>query len=224
MTKLSRWVGILQVKSKSFRDATPRFYDFNDPFVVRFEVEPLVWLEREQTIPIHEDFIWPNLLLTKNYEKSGKWTGKFRRSLTAIDKSDGEFLENVLREQGEKQRVYAIDINEYRKLLTKRVKRSDREVNVTVPTEETEAIVEEIPEIRKSVQIQGILARIGEEMGFSIWLPRSDRNLVAHEWKADPMSLLDQLPLNYDEATLRTIEQIDVIWLKRRSIIRAFEI
>jgi hypothetical protein len=30
------------------------------------------------------------------------------------------------------------------------------------------------------------------------------------------------LPLNYDETTLRTIEQIDVLWLKRRSIVRAF--
>src|ERR1035438_1328651 len=34
----------------------------------------------------------------------------------------------------------------------------------------------------------------------------------------------DVLPLNYDETTIKTIEQIDVIWLKRRSIIRAFEV
>lgn len=32
------------------------------------------------------------------------------------------------------------------------------------------------------------------------------------------------LPLNYDETTLKTIEQIDVIWLKGRSIVRAFEV
>jgi hypothetical protein len=36
--------------------------------------------------------------------------------------------------------------------------------------------------------------------------------------------LLDILPLNYDETTLKTIEQIDVLWLKRRSIVRAFEV
>ena len=35
---------------------------------------------------------------------------------------------------------------------------------------------------------------------------------------------LNQLPLNYDETTLRTVEQIDVIWLKGRSMARAFEI
>ena len=37
-------------------------------------------------------------------------------------------------------------------------------------------------------------------------------------------TLLDRLPLNYDETTLSTIEQIDVIWLKGHSIVRAFEV
>jgi hypothetical protein len=36
--------------------------------------------------------------------------------------------------------------------------------------------------------------------------------------------LLDSLPLNYDESTLDTIEQIDVIWLRGMSIVRAFEV
>jgi len=31
-------------------------------------------------------------------------------------------------------------------------------------------------------------------------------------------ALLDKLPLNYDGTTLQTIEQIDVIWLKNRSM------
>ncbi|MGC2660672.1 MAG: hypothetical protein WA324_22175 [Bryobacteraceae bacterium] len=30
--------------------------------------------------------------------------------------------------------------------------------------------------------------------------------------------------MNYDDTTLRTIEQIDVLWLRRRSIVRAFEV
>jgi hypothetical protein len=32
------------------------------------------------------------------------------------------------------------------------------------------------------------------------------------------------LPLNYDLATLKTIENIDVIWLQRRAIAHAFEV
>ena len=36
--------------------------------------------------------------------------------------------------------------------------------------------------------------------------------------------LIEQLPRSYDSVTLKTIEQIDVLWLKRRSIVRAFEV
>jgi hypothetical protein len=35
---------------------------------------------------------------------------------------------------------------------------------------------------------------------------------------------LTDLPLNYDDLTLKTIEQIDVIWMKGRSMARAFEV
>jgi len=32
------------------------------------------------------------------------------------------------------------------------------------------------------------------------------------------------LPLNYDETTLKTVGRIDVLWLKGRAIMRAFEV
>ncbi len=38
-------------------------------------------------------------------------------------------------------------------------------------------------------------------------------------------NFLDLLPLNYDDTTLRTVEQIDVLWLEKgRSMARAFEV
>ncbi len=43
-------------------------------------------------------------------------------------------------------------------------------------------------------------------------------------WTPEPGELLDELPLNYDLTTLKTIEQIDVIWLRKRAIVRAFEV
>ena len=54
--------------------------------------------------------------------------------------------------------------------------------------------------------------------------PRADRGGVLKEWKNEPQSLLERLPLNYDDTTLATIEQIDVLWLKGRAIQRAFEV
>jgi hypothetical protein len=79
-------------------------------------------------------------------------------------------------------------------------------------------------EVRESIQIQALLAQIGATMGMKIWIPRGDRTAVLNEWASEDRLLLDMLPLNYDEATLRTIEQIDVIWLRGRSIVRAFEV
>jgi len=61
-------------------------------------------------------------------------------------------------------------------------------------------------------------------MGLKIWIPKGDRGKVLKEWRADDNELLERLPLNYDDVTLRTIEQIDIIWLKGRSIVRAFEV
>ncbi|MBK1612989.1 hypothetical protein CKO44_05820 [Rubrivivax gelatinosus] len=79
-------------------------------------------------------------------------------------------------------------------------------------------------EIRESMQIQALLARIGAMMGFSIWLPKGDRSRVLKAWTPGPGELLDVLPLGYDATTTKTIEQIDVLWLRRRSIARAFEV
>jgi hypothetical protein len=105
------------------------------------------------------------------------------------------------------------------------VKRPDKSVTVTVPsdTEDEETQVDG-DEIRDSLQVQASLAKIGSRMGFKIWLPKADRGGILTKWKPDKGILLDELPLNYDKTTLRTIEQIDVLWLRKRAIVRAFEV
>ncbi len=80
LTRLSRWIGVLEVTSKPFIDDSPRFYEANDPFVVRFKVKPLVWLEVEKALPIHEPEIWKGLSFTRDLPPSSNaWTGKVRR-------------------------------------------------------------------------------------------------------------------------------------------------
>lgn len=108
------------------------------------------------------------------------------------------------------------------------ISRSDKKVTVTVPhaDEADTADVEEgnKGELRESLQMQAVLAEIGAKMGFRVWLPRSDRARVLTKWTPETGELLDELPLSYDQTTMKTIEQIDVLWLKRRSIARAFEV
>jgi hypothetical protein len=83
---------------------------------------------------------------------------------------------------------------------------------------------EEAPLTRDSIRIQGMLSEIGDRMGYSIWLPRNDRSRVLEVWQPKKSAVLNDLPLNYDLDTIRTIENIDVLWIKGRTIVRAFEI
>lgn len=228
MTKLSRWVGILEATSECFVDASPRFVESDDPFVIRFKVKPIVLLPKERAIPIHEPVVWERLSFTKGTVPSDPgWTGLLRRSLNRLKESDGLALEDLLRAQDANGKEYPVDEDKYRRLSAKRVRRADRSVTVTVPTDDEDGEPEEksAPEsIRESASVQALLASVGEKMGFKIWLPKNDRSTVLREWNPAANALLDVLPLNYDETTLQTIEQIDVLWLKGRSIVRAFEV
>jgi hypothetical protein len=229
VTRLSRWVGILEVLADCYTDETPLFYPDKDPYVVRFKVRPVAWLPKERAVPIHEKEVWETLSFTKDCEpNSAVWTGKIRRSLNKISEEDGRFLERLLISQESGGRTYPINEVEYQKLLPKMVRRTDKVVAVTVPQDEDGEDHPETPEkvqaIRESAKIQALLALCGEKMGYRIWIPKNDRLAVLKEWTPDDGSLIDVLPLNYDETTLETIEHIDVLWLKGRSIVRAFEV
>ncbi|KPK82249.1 MAG: hypothetical protein AMS25_03120 [Gemmatimonas sp. SM23_52] len=236
MTKLSRWVGVLEVASDYFIDDSPIFYEHKDPFVVRFSVRVVAWLPKERAIPIHEAHVWEMLSFTRGHDqRSRTWTGKIRTSLVRLEDQDGRFLEQIILEQAHDGTDYPVDEELWSKYVSQRVRRPGGSVVVTVPEETEDA--EETDEaerppgerdfdelVRESVRMQALLARIGETMGFRIWLPRRDRSAVFREWQPGEDVLLEQLPLNYDETTLKTIEQIDVLWLKGRSIARAFEV
>ncbi len=227
MTKLSRWIGILEVLSEWFKDDTPIFYPTDDPFVIRFRVKPIAWLPKDKAVPIHEERVWRSLSFTRDYEQNTpQWTGKVRTSLNQLDDVDGRFLEEFILRQAGGGEVFEIDEQEYQKLVTHKVHRLDRVVSVTVPQETTSEVETPAshPDVRQSIKMQALLANIGAQMGMKIWIPRNDRSAVLAEWKDDDQALLDVLPLNYDETTLKTIEQIDILWLRRRSIVRAFEV
>lgn len=225
MTKLSRWIGLLEILEGPFIDETP-IYAQEDPYVVRFRVRELVWLPVEKAVPIHEKSVWDSLSFTRGQPKgSSSWTGKLRGSLVQLDEADGRFLESLIGLQRDGGTTYPVDADVYKRLTTHRVRREDKDVMVTVPEgSDSEDAVEPRPEPRESLRMQALLAEIGARMSMKIWLPRADRSNVLPEWQGDHSALLDRLPLNYDETTLKTIEQIDVLWLKGRANTRAFEV
>ena len=62
-------------------------------------------------------------------------------------------------------------------------------------------------------------------MGFDVWVARNDRSKT---WEGKVLGNVDGmvavLPTQFNEATNRTIELIDVLWLKGNSIVAAFEV
>lgn len=226
MTKLCRWIGVFEVESECFSDNSAIFEPQDDPYTLRFKVRPLAWLPKEKTVPMHEDRVWNYLSFTKKVDKkSSNWTGPIRRSLNRIDDEDGRFLEDFILAQSDKNEVFAIDEDKYQNSIPRFIDRVDSIVSVTVPQDEKDEIEDtEYPEIRESIKIQALIAEIGSQMGMSIWIPRNDRKAVLTKWQDENNVLLNRLPLNYDETTIKTIEQIDVLWLKKRSIVRAFEV
>lgn len=225
MTKLSRWIGVLEVESNYFRDDEPVFYSGNDPFVIRFKVKPIAWLPKEKAIPIRDKKVWNTLSFTRDTEKNAStWTGKLRASLNTLNDADGRFLEQLILAQASDGITYDVDEQEYTKHLRHKVRRPEGEVVVSVPLDTEAEIAIQPRETRESTKIQALLASIGAQMGMKIWIPRNDRTAVLGEWKVEHRLLLENLPLNYDETTIKTIEQIDVLWLRGRAIVRAFEV
>lgn len=233
LVRLSRWCGALEVSSSAFKDTAPIFTD-PDPFVVRFHVKPLVTLDPDRAIPIFDAQIWDRLEETKGIQKGVRgWGINYRASLRRMSKADGDFLLDVLRNQGSAQTIYPLTERDQRKLARKgKVQTLTGVVEVEVPDADEEldepapphpGAAE--PEARQSIQVQAQIAEIGAKMGFRIWIPPADRGKVLEIIQpAQKGSLLDALPLNYDENTLDTIRQIDVLWLKGRSMARAFEV
>ena len=242
LVHLSRWCGALEAMSASFRGSDPIFSD-PDPFTVRFHVKPIVILPPELSVPAFDDKLWGHLEETKDVKKGSRgWGMIYRFSLRQITKGDGDFLLTFLRKQAEERTPYELTARDKRNLARKgKVRTLTGVVEVEVPDAEEEtdeaptlsagagAIIER-PEssaqrTSQSIQVQAQIAEIGAKMGFRIWIPPTDRGRVLELLQPTlGSSFIDDLPLNYDENTLDTIRHIDVLWLKGRSMARAFEV
>src|SRR5206468_3856376 len=88
---------------------------------------------------------------------------------------------------------------------------------------------EEEPEVanpsdRRHVKIQWALIQLGIAEGCSVWVPPGDRHL-AYGGNRFAATTLERLPhFGFDDNTRRIVLNIDVLWLTRNFIRKAFEI
>ncbi len=149
-----------------------------------------------------------------------------RQSLLQISTDDGAFLVKQLNEQNRVRKNYELDAADLRQVTNRTVIRTESgEVEVEVPERELETPSEHPAEVRELLKMQAKVAQLGATLGFTIWLPPADRAKVVELMpKEHSVNVVPKLPVTFDEATVKTIENIDVLWLQGRAIVHAFEI
>ncbi|HEX6368092.1 MAG TPA: hypothetical protein VF006_04105 [Longimicrobium sp.] len=219
LTGVSRFVGVLEVTSQPFVDSTPVWGEGAFPHGV--QVRPVTLLRPETGIPILD--MRGTLSIFRNLDSSpNAWTGHLRASPTKWSTGDGEAVVTAIKEAEQNPVERPVDPG---KLARKPRGLKTRLGTVTVPATEEATTLPSGAEASEHTEIQHLLLRLGSEMGFSVWVARNDRGRSYNGGKlADLFKVKDSLPLQFDEGTTRTIELIDVLWLKGNAIVAAFEV
>lgn len=225
---VKRWVGALQVVGPS-SDTRPIWSGTDFP--VRFEVKPLVALDPECGVPMEQ--LEGKLAFYQGPEDRGGYKGFVRRSPNMFKRvADGELILKLLREAEANPVNRPVDAKKLRRgsLFRAEQQRGREKVSTVVSVPEPDPEVcgtatDDIAATTRHTEIQFELLELGAAMGFDIWVARNDRKKV---WNGTPLGdlrrIVSELPTQFNEATNRTIELIDVLWLKGNSIIAAFEV
>ena len=220
LTGVSRFIGVLEVVDKPYRDEAPIWSD--EQFPCRCKVRIVAQLTPDTAIPVLE--LRDSLSFFQNLTTAHAWTGHFRGSPTKWETKDGDAVLEAIRAAEENPISRPVDI---RKLKYRPKSFQAKIGSVTVPeNEEEHANADRTPvKPREHTEIQWHLLKLGSDMGFDVWVARNDRGQAWEGRKfTDLKRLKQELPLQFDDATNRTIELIDVLWLKGNAIISAFEV
>jgi hypothetical protein len=211
---------ILVYTSEPFKDSSPIWKD--EDFPCRLKVKQVVTLAPETAVPVLE--LRDRLSMFHDMKSSIAWTGHFRGSPARWTVSDGEAVLEALISAQKNPTIRPVDTAK----LARRPKALKAKIgSVTVPESEELAATkpESAKEPRDHEEIQWLLLKLGSDMGFDVWVARNDRGRQLKGQRfSDLPKLKAELPLQFDEATNRTIELIDVLWLKGNAIVAAFEI
>jgi hypothetical protein len=202
LTGISRFISVLEVTAEPFHDDTPIWKD--EVFPARLHVKPVVELTPETAVPIQA--LRDVLSIFKELGSPNAWTGHLRGSPTRWNSADGEAIVNALSDAEKNPTVRPVD----KKKLERRPRALATSIgSVTIPEENAdEEPVEVSPlEARSHTEIQALLLKLGADMGFDVWVARNDRG---REYNGTPLSGFPRcrtvLPLQFDQATNRTIE------------------
>ncbi len=223
LTGVSRFVGLLEITGKPFKDETPIWKD--QVFPCRLPVKPLIQLDPEYGVSVHD--LRDRLSCFLKSESSHAWTGSFRGSPTKWTKSDGDAVVEALRTAKQNPKKLPTDPRKLAKKPRAFYAKDKRAVTIPDDSEvvaiSSKANAELAP--TEHTELQALLLQLGANMGFDVWVARNDRGRTYNgKTLGELPRMKDALPLQFDDATNRTIELIDVLWIKGNSIVAAFEV
>lgn len=224
LTGLSRFIGILEVNGMAYKDDTPIWGEA--VFPSRIPVNVLLSLPPENAVPVSS--LSSELSYFQNMRSPYSWSGHFRGSPTEEKPQDAKLIISALQD--------ALDNPVFREFDPRKLERKvpvfyeTQQGTVTVPENNEEQSIKSATEVENDIEItheeiQWLLLNLGNEMGLDVWVARNDRNKAFNGNRFDSLvRLRKSLPRQFDEATNRTIELIDVLWLRENAIVAAFEI
>jgi hypothetical protein len=231
LTGVGRWIGILEAVGPAFKDKKP-IWKVSE-FPARVPVKLIGKLDPVFSVPVVE--MKDKLSVFQNLKSPHAWVGHFRGSPYKWKQQDGEAVVAAVKDAEAHPVEKPFDPAKLKKVPP--ILKTAKGASVTIPDDEEEAetlpdkpvgtspAVADQPEGTAHNEIQWLLLKLGGDMGLDVWVAKNDKS---KGYKGQPFSsakrLLDGLPLQFDEATTRTIQLIDVLWLKGNSIQAAFEI
>lgn len=223
LTGLSRWIGVLEVVGEPYQDESEIWK--GETYPCRLPVKIVVALTPEIAVPVKD--MRNELSVFKNLKSPSKWQGAFRGSPARWKQEDGQAVIRALQEAERSPVVRPVDPTKLaRKPATYESRRLRRQV--TVPEPEPVQPGPGPPtekEVNVHTEIQWVLLKLGSDLGLDVWVARNDRS---KEYQGRPLGeisrMLDTVPVQFERATQKTIELIDVLWLRGNSIEAAFEI
>jgi predicted RNA-binding protein len=227
ITRISRFIGVLEVTGEAYKDNKPIWSD--DIFPCRLHVKPLIALTVETAVPVlnlRDQLSAFEGIRDKPY--SWAWTGKFRGSPTKWSIADGEAVLEALREAERHPVMTYVSPSK----LKYRPKAVETQLGlVTVPESDSDAVTSAAKpqaladEPTVHTEVQSLILKLGSDMGFDVWVAKNDKGRSYSGMRfSDYPKMKASLPLQFDKVTNRTIELIDVLWLQGNAIVAAFEI
>jgi hypothetical protein len=240
---------VLEVVSEPFEDDSLIWQDATFPCRVR--VKKLIALTPETGVPIHD--LRDRLSIFRRHPDPRGWGIYVRRSPTKWTTDDGNAVVDALI-QAEQAPVTRPVKKAHLRWRPKLLRASnvgmvtvpdqlgdeepsppadEEQLQEAPPTETHGASTGEVErvedaqqtEVTQHTEIQWGLLKLRSDMGLDVWVARNDRNrLINGHRLSDVPRIKERLPVQFDDPTTRTIELIDVLWLRGNAIVAAFEV